>query len=64
MITELPSKDDSSLCYSTREEQLELLAQVLAADESEGREEQLEEDFDDLYRNTARPAATRVAGAC
>jgi len=63
VITELPSKDDTSLCYSSREDQLELLAQVLAADESEGREEQLEEDFDDLYRTSTRPSAQRFTGS-
>jgi hypothetical protein len=40
-----------NLMYETKEQQRELLAEVLAADESEGREEELPEDADDINRH-------------
>jgi len=43
------------LCYGTKQEQLDLLKQVLGAGEEDGDEETLVEDIDDITGLTGRP---------
>lgn len=59
VISQLPLEGEQ-LYYSTKKEQMDLLSKVLAADESEGKEEDLPDDFDDLSRHA--PTATRTTG--
>jgi DNA excision repair protein ERCC-3 len=60
VITDLPTQIDN-LAFSKKEEQIELLAKILAADESEGKEEKLEEDADEL--STIKPTVRRSRGS-
>ncbi|EGC39840.1 hypothetical protein DICPUDRAFT_96425 [Dictyostelium purpureum] len=51
VISELPGLDqDPTLKYTSKQEQLELLGQVLGEGEDSGKNETLEEDFDDITR--------------
>eukprot|EP01132_Coremiostelium_polycephalum_P002665 gene2665-3307_t len=64
VITELPGMDeDTSLKYSSRDEQLELLGQVLGEGEDSGKTENLEEDFDDITNGPAKRQRSTVSRA-
>ncbi|KYR00352.1 transcription factor IIH subunit [Tieghemostelium lacteum] len=48
VINELPGIEQETLSYSTKQEQLDLLAKVLGEGDDVGKAEILEEDFDDI----------------
>ncbi|KAL6067633.1 DNA helicase [Balamuthia mandrillaris] len=68
VISDLPMDDSDNLCFSSKQEQLELLQQVLAesdeaaADEMEEADEDSDEDEKALLA-ASRPAARRVVGS-
>jgi len=49
------------LCYGTKQEQLDLLKQVLGAGEEECDDETLVEDVDDITGTTGQPRRKKVA---
>ncbi|KAF2072811.1 hypothetical protein CYY_005885 [Polysphondylium violaceum] len=61
VISELPGiDDDDKLLFSSKKEQLDLLAQVLGEGEESGNIEKLEEDFDDITRGGSKKQKTVV----
>ena len=60
VVSELPVEGED-LMYTTKKDQLQLLADVLALDESAGKEEELPEDYDDLTKDL--PSAKRTSGS-
>jgi DNA excision repair protein ERCC-3 len=65
VLTELPQHDDTSLLFSTKSEQLDMLATVLAADEKAAADEDLPSDYDQITINQEanRVAARRHTGS-
>ncbi|EAL67966.1 transcription factor IIH subunit [Dictyostelium discoideum AX4] len=68
VISELPGIDQEvNLKYSSKQDQLDLLAQVLGEGEDSGKNEILEEDFDDITRGAKKskssaPTVSRTTG--